>query len=141
MEENATLLVSAAVVRNGDRFLIAKRSNESRFPGRWEFPGGKVNRDESLSESLEREMLEEMGVNIRVGSEIGRIAHREEREEIILVAFECEIVSGTVEDIECDSHAWVTLDEALTFDLLEPDRKLVLRMLESAGKSCEEDDG
>lgn len=133
MEQNVVLVVTAAIIRRGDRFLIAKRSDKSRFPGRWEFPGGKVKEGETLRESLQREMFEEMGVKIRVGEEIGRTVQKQGGEQIILVAFDCEILSGDIRDIECDSHTWVTLDDALSFDLLEPDRELVLKMLKPTG--------
>ncbi len=129
MEQNNTLFVTAAIIRRGGKLLIAKRSAKSRFPGRWEFPGGKVMEGETFKESLEREMLEEMGLEVRVGEEVGRVVHRQGKEKIILVAFDCEILSGEIKDIECEIHAWVTADEALSFDLLEPDRELILKML------------
>lgn len=61
---------SALVVREGDKILLARR-NKSPNRGRWVIPGGKVEPFESISAAGEREILEETGLVVRVGEQIG----------------------------------------------------------------------
>ena len=65
------LVVGAAIVRDG-RCLVAKRSPTMRAPGKWEFPGGKVEVGETPHDALVREISEELGVTIEVGALLGR---------------------------------------------------------------------
>ena len=61
--------VSAAVVEEGGRVLITRRNPNDSLGGYWEFPGGKIEGKETPQECLQREILEELGVE----SEAGRI--------------------------------------------------------------------
>jgi 8-oxo-dGTP diphosphatase len=65
-------VVVAAAILSGNRVLAAKRSYPANLAGRWEFPGGKVEKGESLQQALVRECLEELGVVVTVGEEVGR---------------------------------------------------------------------
>ncbi len=58
--------VTAAVIEEDGRILIAKRKKGDRSEGRWEFPGGKVEPGESPEESLKRELREELGIDVAV---------------------------------------------------------------------------
>ena len=53
------------------RLLAARRTAPPQFAGMWEFPGGKVESGESAEQALHRELLEELGVTIRLGAELG----------------------------------------------------------------------
>ena len=59
------ITVVAAIIRRADKILITRRFDDVHLPGYWEFPGGKVEMNESLDSALEREIREELG-------EIGR---------------------------------------------------------------------
>jgi mutator protein MutT len=63
------ITVVAAIIRRNDRILITQRSSDVHLAGLWEFPGGKVEPAESLDDALRREILEELGIRIRVGDE------------------------------------------------------------------------
>ena len=60
-------IVAAAIVRNGNKVLLARRGPGSKLSGKWEFPGGKVEATESLEDCLTRELDEELGVRVCVG--------------------------------------------------------------------------
>src|SRR4051812_17953690 len=61
------LLVTAAIIRDGDRILIAQRLPDSFIePSLWEFPGGKVEFTEDPIDCLKREIIEELGIEITV---------------------------------------------------------------------------
>ena len=58
--------VVAAVIVNRNRFLIARKKKGKSLEGLWEFPGGKVEPDESMEQSLKRELSEEFQIEIEV---------------------------------------------------------------------------
>jgi 8-oxo-dGTP diphosphatase len=66
-----TVVVGAAIVRD-QHVLAARRVAPPELAGRWEFPGGKVEPDESEADALARECREELGVDVRVGELIGK---------------------------------------------------------------------
>lgn len=52
------------------RLLVARRTSPPEFAGMWEFPGGKVEAGETAEQALHRELLEELGVSVRLGAEL-----------------------------------------------------------------------
>ena len=64
-------IVAAALIRDG-RVLIGCRNHPAELAGRWEFPGGKLERGETPQVGLIREIAEELGARIEVGEELGR---------------------------------------------------------------------
>lgn len=64
-------MVGAAIIAEG-RVLACARSSPPELAGRWEFPGGKVERGESEVVALVRECAEELGVRVEVGDRVGR---------------------------------------------------------------------
>ena len=72
-DDGAPLVVAAAIVDHLEaprRLLAARRSAPKSLAGRWEFPGGKVERGESHHDALRREIREELGVTIRIGNPV-----------------------------------------------------------------------
>jgi len=62
--KNLKIVVSIALINNYDQVLIAKRANNKHLAGFWEFPGGKVEKDETPENALIREVKEELNVDI-----------------------------------------------------------------------------
>lgn len=81
--------VSIAVVLWEAQTLIGPRGPDGPLPGFWEFPGGKVERDETPAAAAERECLEETGLEVDVARELLRVAHRYEHGELELWFFAC----------------------------------------------------
>ena len=61
------LLVAAAVIEKDGKILIAQRKKGWRFAGKWEFPGGKIEPNETPEECLRRELREELGIETEIG--------------------------------------------------------------------------
>src|SRR3989338_8933247 len=60
--------VVAAVLRQDNKFLIAKRKADQHVGGKWEFPGGKIEKEETPEACLKRELFEEFGIEANVDS-------------------------------------------------------------------------
>ncbi len=132
MIEERAVAVTAAVIVDSGRVLVAQRPPGGRHPGEWEFPGGKIEPGETARECVARELKEEMGVALRVGRRLAVIRHSYPDLEVELAAFECEIIDGAPTDIECSAHRWVTPAELARMDMLPCDRVLA-RALFGAG--------
>ena len=82
--------VVAAVIKRGDFYLIAKRSKDKYMGLKWEFPGGKVEQNETFQDALSREILEELNVNIEIHNKVAE--ERYQDEEINIVLSEHEVI-------------------------------------------------
>jgi len=78
-------IVAAALIRDG-RVLIGCRNHPAALAGRWEFPGGKLERGETPQAGLVREIAEELGARIEVGGELGRYRLADGAELVLLEA-------------------------------------------------------
>ncbi len=104
--------IACAVIRRNDgRILICQRHPDGLLGGLWEFPGGKLEENESLEQAAAREALEETGVRIRVGKKIVAVKHAYSHFKITLHAFEAEFVSGTATALACAKVKWVRLQD------------------------------
>jgi 8-oxo-dGTP diphosphatase len=84
-----TIVVTAAILRNGERYLVTRRAPGAHLAGVWEFPGGKCNAGEALRDCMARELREELGIDARVGPEIFTTTHDYPDRRVELHFFEC----------------------------------------------------
>jgi A/G-specific adenine glycosylase len=126
--------VTAAVIRQNNHILIAQRPLEGMLGGLWEFPGGKQEPPETLPECLRREIKEELGVEIEVGTHLTTVKHSYTHFKITLYAFECRLVEGQPQALGVAAWRWTTLAEIEALPFPRTDLKIieVLRGLESA---------
>jgi 8-oxo-dGTP diphosphatase len=125
------LLVTAAVIRNGNTVLITRRLEGSRHGGMWEFPGGKLNGGESPQDCLKREILEELGLEVSVGSIFEVAYYRYEWGPVLIMAFECLPLAGELRNIEVAEHRWVPADQITCYDILPADRPIIQKLLKT----------
>jgi mutator protein MutT len=86
-----TIVVTAAVVRRGDRYLVTRRQQGVHLEGLWEFPGGKCDAGESLADCLRRELREEIGAEPIVNGELLAVTHQYPDRSVELHFFACEL--------------------------------------------------
>ncbi len=116
-----TIPVTAAVIKNNGKILIAKRKSSLCGNPGWEFPGGKVEYGETCETCLAREIYEEFGVEIEVGDFIIESEYKTNNKIIRLMAFDAKILSGIVTPSEHEEIAFVTPEELLNYNLLPAD--------------------
>ncbi|MBI2446105.1 A/G-specific adenine glycosylase [Candidatus Micrarchaeota archaeon] len=121
--------IACAVVRRKDgRILICQRKAEGLLGGLWEFPGGKLERGESLEQAAAREVLEETGVNVRVGAKIATVKHAYSHFKITLHAFEADFVSGKAKAFGCQDVKWVPLAELARYAFPKANRTVLTEL-------------
>jgi A/G-specific adenine glycosylase len=104
--------IGVAVVRNDQGLiLIDRRPVNGLLGGLWEFPGGKIEPDETVEECIKREILEEIGIDIEVEAHLITIDHAYTHFRVTLIVHYCRYLAGEPTPIECDEIRWVTLDE------------------------------
>lgn len=123
------VVVAAAVIQRGNRFLVTKRVNEGHLAGRWEFPGGKLEEGETPQEAVVRECREECAIEISVRAPIEVVLHDYGTRRVLLLFFACDWVRGEVQHLEVADHRWVELHELREVDLPEANRPVVARLI------------
>jgi A/G-specific adenine glycosylase len=120
--------VTAAVVWRNGKVLLAKRPSKGLLGGMWEFPGGKIEKDETFQECLMREIREELGVEIRVGEPFGVYQHAYTHFRITLHAFLCELVDGEPKPIEATEVTWVSPATLTQYPMGKVDRQIASKI-------------
>jgi len=119
------LVAACALVDADGRVLLAERPAGKTMAGLWEFPGGKLEKRESLEQAAAREVLEETGVNVRIGAKIASIRHAYSHFKITLHAFEAAFVSGKAKALGCQAVKWVRKGELAAYAFPKANRALL----------------
>ncbi|MBI4134812.1 MAG: (deoxy)nucleoside triphosphate pyrophosphohydrolase [Candidatus Sungbacteria bacterium] len=114
--------VTAAIIEDNGRILIAKRPLHKAFPGKWEFPGGKVESSETPEKCLEREIKEEFGVDISIRKSFLVWDYEYDNgKRFRFHSFWCAIAGGEPILLAHDEMRWILPSQLLDQDLLEAD--------------------
>ena len=122
------ITVAAAIIRKGDYILLTRRRPDAHLPNLWEFPGGKIEPGESLSDALRRELLEELGVHAEVHDECYATIHHYPTKSVDLHFFNCTIVDGEPIAIEVAEFRWVKPEDLRSYEFPKADIELVERL-------------
>ena len=121
----ASIDVVAAVIMKNDLFLIANRSFEDNSQGIWEFPGGKVEENETFTSALIREIREELSLNIKVGNMIATIDLNKTDKNIYVHYYYAIILSGQISLNVHSEFKWVPLNQLKSFTYIDGDRHIL----------------
>lgn len=111
MTTPTSIRVVAAVIANEGRYLITQRRPTAVLPLMWEFPGGRVEAEESDADALKREVIHRISVQIEVGELISYVSHPYEHYVVDLHLYECRVVSGELRAVNVQDFRWVKSDE------------------------------
>ena len=114
--------VVAGIIYKNNKFLIAQRNLNKSQGGLWEFPGGKVEKDESYERALIREIKEELNADIEVNEYIGESIYQYPEKDIKLIFYKAKLLSDRIELLEHGSYKWITKDEKDKYEFAGADK-------------------
>lgn len=117
--------VSAAVIQKDNLILAAKR-NYGEFEGMWEFPGGKIEKNETQKQALQREISEEFSVNIIINEYITTVEYDYPTFHLTMHCYHCQLPEG--QEIHLSVHEdiiWANKEELLSLEWLPADLPIV----------------
>ena len=121
--------VVAALIWQGDRFLICQRPAHKARGLLWEFVGGKVEPGESKQQALIRECQEELAVEVQVGDVFMELTHTYPDLTVHLTVFHAAIAKGTPQKLEHNDMQWITPAEIPAYDFCPADEALLQRLM------------
>lgn len=120
--------VSAAIIKKDENILIAQRGRNKSQGLMWEFPGGKLETNETAEESLVREIKEELNIDIEVGDRFGENIYEYPSGKIKLIAFHAKWTSGDLKLLEHEKIKWVKVNELTAFEFAPADIPFVEKL-------------
>lgn len=130
------IVVSAAIVEQDGAFLLTRRAVDAHLGGRWEFPGGKVEPGETLQASLVREMREELGCGVEVGSLVLTTRHAYPDVQVELHFFEAVLTDRPMPQLGQEMR-WVPRADLAALSLPDADADLVALLTAAKGEESD----
>lgn len=116
------ITVVAALIKKENKVLIAKRSTgDINVMGKWEFPGGKVELNETEEEALKREIKEEFELDVKVLKFLVNNVCEYPTKTVDLRLYECEYISGNFNLHDHFEYKYVLVDDLSNYDLAKAD--------------------
>ena len=121
--------VVAALIRQGEKFMIFQRPKNKTRAFQWEFVGGKVESGETLEEALIRECREEIGVTVRVGDVFTEVDHEYPDITIHLTLFNAEIEEGIPQKLEHNDIRCISPGEIPQYEFCPADDEILKKII------------
>lgn len=123
--------VVAAVIRDEEgRILITQRNLKKAQGGLWEFPGGKIEPEETKEHAIVREIKEELDVDIEYKDYLAEKVFEYPEKTINLIALECKKINGEIRLLEHEAYAWVDEKELKDYEFAPADLFIIEKLLE-----------
>lgn len=125
-----TIEVVAAIIKKNNRILCTQRADDGRFLSlKWEFPGGKIEENESHQEALKREIKEELNLNINVLEHFITVDYTYPHFRIIMHAYMCEMLNNDFTLNEHNHFKWLLAKDLNQLDWSEADKEIVEKII------------
>ena len=120
--------VAVGVIKKNNAIFICKRANEQHQGGLWEFPGGKVEANESVFAALKRELTEEVGITIHSSSQLMVIEHDYGDKCVKLDIHVVSNFSGEAHGAEGQPSEWVNISELTHYDFPAANAEIIEKL-------------
>ena len=117
--------VVAAIIIKDNKFFIAKRAKGKHLEDMYEFPGGKLLKNESHGDGLKREIKEELNIEIEIQEKIGEENFKDDIINVKIHYYMCSHKSGKLTLNEHQDSAWVTKEELINYEFAEGDKDII----------------
>lgn len=134
LNPDSSVRVAVGVVFNAlGEILVALRPSHKLQGGLWEFPGGKIEPEETAEEALKRELLEEVGITVTSFSPLVQCEHHYQHHHVTLEVFYIQEFEGTALGHEGQVIDWVTLEKLRHLPLLSANHPIVEAIVQLRG--------
>ena len=122
-------VVAAVIVK--DNTILATQRGYGEFKGKWEFPGGKINKNESKEEALIREIKEELNADIKIDKYLTTVEYDYSNFHLTMHTYICslnsdiEFVYHNDNELEFDNMVWLDKEDLGNLDWLEADKEII----------------
>ena len=123
--------VTCAIIIDGGKVLVTQRSEVMKLPLKWEFPGGKLNPDESAELCINRELMEELNVEVEILGKLADCRFKYPTFTINLIPFVVRLKGGEFILREHKSSQWLQPEELKTLDWAPADIPVLEQFLKS----------
>ena len=113
--------VVAAIIKQEDKILIARRKKGKHLELKWEYPGGKLENDEKEDAALKRELREEFSIEATIGRYLTESFYEYGSVNINLKAYLIESFLGDFKLVDHDKIEWIKIEEIKKYDFAPPD--------------------
>ena len=129
MSEIALIDVTCAIIIIGDKILVTQRSEKMKLPLKWEFPGGKLEEDETEEDCIIREIREEINIEIAIIKKLSASVFDYGSFKINLIPFIANYKKGEIKLLEHKSYKLLNKIELVNLDWAEADLPIVEELL------------
>lgn len=131
MSRREIRVVGAMIEDAAGRYLITQRRPEGSLPLLWEFPGGRVEMDETPEHALARELREDLGIDVKVHERAMHTRHAYPSYDIDFCVFRCELADPKqeIQHGRVHDHRWVTLEEMSGYQFPDADARTLAKLL------------
>lgn len=121
--------VVAGFIRNDNTVLICQRGAQKARALKWEFPGGKVEANETKAQALARECREELGIVLSVGRELTDVEYEYPDVTVHLTLLDAVIQSGVPAKLEHNDMLWVMPEHFPEYGFCPADQMMIAKLL------------
>ena len=121
----------AIIVNEQKQILIDKRLPTGVMANMWEFPGGKIEKEETPQDCIKREIMEELGVSVEIDRHLMDINHSYPEFTVTLLVYICHLVAGKPQPLECAEVRWVKVEELNNFEFPSANKTIICALEKS----------
>lgn len=121
--------VVLGIILRGGQILVCRRHDTGAFAGLWEFPGGKRDDDEPIQDALARELIEELGVKVRITGSLDALDFDYPTIHVHLIPLLCAIESGEAKPLASQELKWVPCEQLRAMHFPEANATLIEQII------------
>lgn len=118
------LAVVAALIEKDGSVLLCQRNSDDHYGGLWEFPGGAIERGETPQKAIEREIKEELDIDVQALEKVETFFDEDPGLKITVFLYRCSILGGTLSAKECQAFGFFTINQMKKLNLAPVDLKI-----------------
>ncbi|MDE6011179.1 MAG: (deoxy)nucleoside triphosphate pyrophosphohydrolase [Prevotella sp.] len=127
-EQHKCIKVVAAIIQRND-LIFATQRGYGEWKDWWEFPGGKIEPNESAQDALRREIREELNCEIIVGDLLTTVEYDYPNFHLSMQCYLCSLASGKPQLLEHEDARWLKREELETIKWLPADEDVIQKMI------------